>query len=226
MNAVTEVSPETLKEMSTGTLDMGKIGELMKKLKEALAKGDKEEAMRLAKELSKELNAFNQAMQNMMNNSGLGKMAKTMKNAGQMKSSLEEMLKKEKEIYTETAAETSVDLEKLLKEQEETANIIINHLDKIGVKTSYGRAAKIISIYIKTAVIIRDSGKGSIAKYAHPPIDAILLTNLHREHKNIDVSTIKWTQLSEANYFKLIEKLRTIEVEYFWELEKYWIPSK
>ena len=125
VESVTEVSPEELKELSKNTLDMGKLAELMKKLKEAIAKGDKAEAMRLAKELSKELSAFNESLKNMLAQSGLGKTAKTMKNAGQMKNSLEEMLKREKEIYSGTSEEASASLEKLLKEQEETVNLII-----------------------------------------------------------------------------------------------------
>jgi len=125
ISSVTEVSPETLKQMSSSTLDMGKIAELMKKLNEALARGDKKEAMRLAKELAKELNSFNQSLKNMMNQSGYGKTAKNMKTAGNMNSKLEEMVKREKEIYTETSSEASVDLEKLLKDQEETINLII-----------------------------------------------------------------------------------------------------
>ncbi|MFH1073842.1 MAG: DUF4175 family protein [Candidatus Firestonebacteria bacterium] len=125
ISSVTEVPPEALKQLSVNTLDMGKTAELMKKLQEALARGDKEEAMRLAKELSKELNSLSRALKNMMAQSGLGKTAKNMKNAGLMKNALEEMVKREKEIYTETASEASVDLEKLLREQEETANLII-----------------------------------------------------------------------------------------------------
>jgi hypothetical protein len=34
--------------------------------------------------------------------------------------------------------------------------------------------AKIIAIYLKTAVIIPNSGQGIVSKVAHSPIDAIL----------------------------------------------------
>lgn len=112
----------------------------------------------------------------------------------------------------------------------ETAGKIIAHLkfidNELGEKASYGRAAKIIAIYIKTAIVIRDSGMSNLARIAHPPIDRILLTNASKKHENLGLTTDNWTQLSEVKYFELIEKLRTIELEYFWELERYWVLTQ
>ncbi|BBE18534.1 hypothetical protein AQPE_2696 [Aquipluma nitroreducens] len=110
----------------------------------------------------------------------------------------------------------------------ETAGKIIAHLkfidNELGEKASYGRAAKIIAIYIKTAIVIRDSGMSNLARIAHPPIDRILLTNANKEHKKLGLDRYNWTQLSENEYFELVEKLRTIEFESFWEVERYWSP--
>lgn len=103
-----------------------------------------------------------------------------------------------------------------------TAHEIIYSLtdkgERIKNKATYGRAAKMIAIYIKTAVIIRDS-QSMLSKLAHPPIDSILLHNL-------GIKGINWTTLSEDEYFKLICKLRSLSFEYFWELEKYWSPIR
>lgn len=112
----------------------------------------------------------------------------------------------------------------------ETAEKIIAHLkfvDKgLEKKATYGRAAKIIAIYIKTAIVVRDSGVSNLARIAHPPIDRILLTNANKEHKKLGLTTYNWTQLSKEEYFELIEKLRTIEFESFWELERHWVPTQ
>ncbi|SFW17761.1 hypothetical protein SAMN02927921_00357 [Sinomicrobium oceani] len=108
-----------------------------------------------------------------------------------------------------------------------TSNDLMDYFKGINIKDpTYGRVAKIISIYIKTAIIIRDSGKGEISRVAHPPIDNILLTNLHKENKLLKVGNTKWTQLGEKQYFLLIEKLRTLNFEYFWQIEKYWKPTR
>ncbi len=104
----------------------------------------------------------------------------------------------------------------------QTAKTIIQHLKKRGVKTNYGQAAKMIAVYLKTAIIVRDSGKSTLAKVAHPPTDNTVLTNLHQDYKNLRLSRIRWTQLKQREYFKLINKLRTLNLENFWELEKYW----
>ncbi len=94
----------------------------------------------------------------------------------------------------------------------ETASKIISSLTTIDnnllTKATYGRAAKIIAIYIKTIAVIRYSGMGNLSKIAHPPIDRILLTNANKDHRNLGLDKINWTQLNEIEYFKLIEKLR------------------
>ncbi|MBF9252942.1 hypothetical protein I2I11_06540 [Pontibacter sp. 172403-2] len=87
------------------------------------------------------------------------------------------------------------------------------------VEVYYGRVAKIISIYIKTTYVIRDS-ESYLSKIAHPPIDSILLKNLG------NVSRRAWTTLTEDIYFELIEELRMVANNRpFWELEEYWQPT-
>ena len=106
-----------------------------------------------------------------------------------------------------------------------TAHRIINSFDSLGIKASYGRAAKIIAIYIKTSVISRDSGQSPISRLAHPPIDNILLTNLNSKFPRLGLKGLKWTQLTEEKYFYLISKLRTLNIDSFWKLEEFWHPE-
>lgn len=106
----------------------------------------------------------------------------------------------------------------------ETAITMINFFNSIKVRSTYGQAAKIIAIYLKTSIIIRDSGSGNISKIAHPPIDNILMTRLRRNYPDLVDAEIKWTQMDESNYFRLIHNLRKLNFEFFWEIEKYWTP--
>jgi hypothetical protein len=124
-----------------------------------------------------------------------------------------------KNLITEERDFTLVQFDEFHKQ---TAKIIIDYLNEKEIITTYGRAAKIIAIYLKTAIVIRNSGQGSLAKILHPPIDRILLTNLNKKIKSLELKEIKWTQLTETDYFEIIEKLRTLKKDYFWELEEYW----
>ncbi len=103
-----------------------------------------------------------------------------------------------------------------------TATKIINSLSLRDIKASYGRAAKIIAIYLKTSIIISELGEGLFSEIIHPPIDDILLKNLNKANKTLGLRGVKWTKLTEKDYFEIIKKLRTLEFENFWELEKYW----
>jgi hypothetical protein len=100
---------------------------------------------------------------------------------------------------------------------------IIHSLKKSGIDTSYGRAAKIIAVYIKTSIIIKDKGKSQLSKIAHPPIDRILLTNLT---KISDIKMINWTEMNESEYFTLISEIKQLAIELklksLWKIEKHW----
>jgi hypothetical protein len=92
----------------------------------------------------------------------------------------------------------------------------------IKAKATFGRAAKIVAIYLKTAVVIRDSGKSQLSKIIHPPIDRILLTKLNKNHKQIKVEN--WTQLSKDEYDTLWEEIKALPIHKngYWEIEVFW----
>ena len=107
------------------------------------------------------------------------------------------------------------------------AHEIINSFDELKVaNATYGRAAKIIAIYLKTASIIPLEGQGNFSQLIHPPIDRILLTNLSRKNKIKKLCERGWTSLNENEYWTLCER---IELEGFalnWKLEEYWHPEQ
>ena len=141
-----------------------------------------------------------------------------------------------REALEQSGVESFARQPKKLKEFDEQhscwCNSISRFLDNKGVVgASYGRAAKLVNIYLKSMVVLRDlSGKS--ADVIHPPIDSILLSNLARDPK-VDISArkklraVRWTKMDQEEYFRVIDLLRSINGERpFWEIEKYWTVSK
>ncbi len=95
---------------------------------------------------------------------------------------------------------------------------------------SFGRAAKLVAIYIKTRVVVGDLAANPFARVAHPPIDRILLQNLASDPQfPVHVRQLwrgtTWTTLSEAEYAVVIESLRmVVGEEPWWTIEQYWSP--
>jgi len=114
------------------------------------------------------------------------------------------------------------------QKHKEIAHQIIKSLkSSVGVCT-YGRAAKIIAIYLKTFVIMDQSISAKGVEFIHPPIDRILLKNLHKREKSLKLNRYTWSRLEESEYFELIEKIKTLvpEDKPFWWLEEYWSAIK
>ena len=113
------------------------------------------------------------------------------------------------------------------------AREIISLLGAEGVASvTYGRAAKIIAIYLKSMVVIGPLWRTRFARVIHPPLDRILLRNLARRDglpKGLKqkCETVNWTDLSEDEYFDLIQGFRQagLDQQAFWMLEQYWKPS-
>jgi len=89
---------------------------------------------------------------------------------------------------------------------------------------SFGLAAKIISIYIKTVEVLPTKGLSILSQVAYPPIDSILLKNLNTRHKiksKTNWSTFKW-----SDYVQVIEFL---QIHYpkvpGWKIEVEWKVS-
>jgi hypothetical protein len=91
-------------------------------------------------------------------------------------------------------------------------------------KLTYGRMAKIIAVYLKTAVIIPSKGKTSVCKIIHPPIDAILLKRISKEPNCERFKFHRWTSLNETAYWELCKDIEQSFGYFDWRLEKYWSP--
>jgi ribosome-binding ATPase YchF (GTP1/OBG family) len=111
----------------------------------------------------------------------------------------------------------------------ELIKILNTYTDKKGnnLNTSYGRAAKIIAVYLKTAVIIPNRGECEISKVAHPPIDRILLTNLKKKYP--EIKNLSWTKFDRTQYIDTMSIINNIKVQKnyvaYWKIEVNWTAS-
>jgi hypothetical protein len=106
------------------------------------------------------------------------------------------------------------------------AEQLINAFDNSRApKCSYGRAAKIISIYLKTSVLLCNRASCTASSIMHPPIDGILLRNIAEIPGLSDLKNIRWTKLDKDEYWSLIKRLRSHFGQVNWKLEKYWTPE-
>jgi hypothetical protein len=88
-------------------------------------------------------------------------------------------------------------------------------------RVSFGIAAKVISIYVKTAEVLPSNGKSLLSHFAFPPIDAYLLSNLPQNWLN--AKSITWSTLRQEAYMNMMHILRAkMGNEPFWKLEAYW----
>lgn len=99
-------------------------------------------------------------------------------------------------------------------------------------RVAYGRAAKVVAVYLKTVITMGAACDTVLGRNIHPPIDRILLRTLADEpavespHK-AEWRRIRWTRLEQDDYERLIGQLREVvgaDVP-FWTIEKYWQPS-
>lgn len=92
---------------------------------------------------------------------------------------------------------------------------------------SYGRAAKLVGVYIKSMIVVRN-GQSKLSVVAHPPIDRRILKNISKDrnikHKNrTNWKNINWTELTKTEYKSLIDDFRQVFCgQPLWYLEKYW----
>jgi hypothetical protein len=105
---------------------------------------------------------------------------------------------------------------------------IVQHWEARQIKgATYGRAAKLVAVYIKSMIVVRN-GQSNLSSVAHPPIDRIILKNISKDnninHANrTDWDNINWTQLNEDKYKKLIMDFRQVfDGKPFWVIEEYW----
>ena len=112
---------------------------------------------------------------------------------------------------------------------------VVAYLKEQGVSAvTYGRAAKLVGVYLKCMVVIGPLAGTPLARFAHPPIDSNILDGLAEvpgispKAKKIFLST-RWTKLDRKQYYDLVKIIRSEkelrdDIDPFWRLERYWLP--
>jgi hypothetical protein len=109
-------------------------------------------------------------------------------------------------------------------------NAIMSSLESGGItNATFGRAAKLVAVYLKAMIVVGTNAQSSLAAIVHPPIDRNLLQNLAsspdiKSPHSAMWRSIAWTKLDETAYYELLVTLRTaVPVpEPWWKLEQYW----
>lgn len=94
---------------------------------------------------------------------------------------------------------------------------------------TFGRAAKIVAIYLKTLIVCGGHDLEPLAAVAYPPIDRVLLQALAREerftpdHRRL-WRTTAWTELGADGYDAIVASLRDagLDLGGFWRVERWW----
>ena len=99
-------------------------------------------------------------------------------------------------------------------------------------KVTYGRAAKLVAIYVKSMVVVGPYSQSALARVAHPPIDRIILQNLSQEESlpndvRMEFRRTNWTTLNQIKYVELIDLIKehVPDLDPFWRLERHWIAT-
>jgi len=122
-----------------------------------------------------------------------------------------------------------VDDGKFREQHEKWCGSIVGFLKKKRVsKTTYGRAAKMVAVYLKSMIVLGPQTQSSLSQVAYPPIDGRLLRNISQAGDvtcpdKDGLGKVKWTKLNRKDYYKLVERLRKClpHGHPFWKLERF-----
>jgi hypothetical protein len=106
---------------------------------------------------------------------------------------------------------------------------------------SYGRAQKLVNIYLKSKLVCAGWEAHASVKNLHPPLDRVLISSL-RSFLSENASTYgeaklafkraqwlgrNWTSFDKATYDAYIETIKLIQrSEPLWAIERLWEPAK
>jgi hypothetical protein len=90
------------------------------------------------------------------------------------------------------------------------------------LQVKFGRAAKIIAIYLKALTCGLSPVEETRIGFVYPPVDRILLTSLPPNFRSMLAPDLAWSRMTEAQHRAVIDVLRKVAGQQFWEVERYW----
>jgi len=129
---------------------------------------------------------------------------------------------------------TPIDAKRFATLHADWCSKVMTDLKGSGVSNvTFGRAAKLVAVYLKAMVVVGPDSQCSFARVAHPPIDRMLLQNLARldglpRDAKLIFRTTNWTELSRHGYDSLIRLIQESvpDLDPFWRLEEYWTVTQ
>lgn len=103
---------------------------------------------------------------------------------------------------------------------------LIQKFNEYNLECSYGIAAKIVAIYLKTSITINTNSSDALLSVIHPFIDNSILKNLPKNITEFNsIRKFSWLKLDEENYFFVIKLIREKLGFCDWRLEMLWRPE-
>jgi hypothetical protein len=135
--------------------------------------------------------------------------------------------------FIEANVEEAINADQFAERHGKWCDDIVSDLKESGVQNvTFGRAAKLVAVYLKAMVVVGPHADTALARVAHPPIDRLLLQKLSGlEGVPDDVRrifrTTNWTDLDRCGYDGLVDRIRQHVLngdgkKPFWHLEQHW----
>ncbi len=104
-------------------------------------------------------------------------------------------------------------------------NVVDHVQDKYQKRVSFGIAARLVSVYLKGALLLHGEVDSPAVAHVHPPIDRLLLKALDTRFNTRLSKRFKWQKIGRAAYQELIDELRELDPDQpLWLLERHWTP--
>jgi hypothetical protein len=107
------------------------------------------------------------------------------------------------------------------------------------LKLSYGRAQKLVNVYLKAMLVCGGQENDPRIRHLHPPIDGVLLDALGEVARHSRANEFRklfrtarrtgkrWTKFQKRDYVAYLNAIKSLQGnEPLWAVEEHWIPGR